>query len=205
MRTLISHVRANAIAYAALFVALGSGTALAAATIGPTDIKDNAVRSRHIKAQNVTSSDLKDDGVTGNDVDESTLQGVVPDARLPRAAFESSFSIESTLHFNVIDPTNLPGFQIQNDGDADDQSSVLVKNINAGGGADIHVSGAGSASTSTVTPGNSLEVQAPASDPNQLDLYVVSHAVTNQPLWVHCGFDQVDDLGACWGALTHNP
>ena len=44
-------------AYAALFVAL-AGTAYAAAKIGADDIKSNAVRSKHIKGNQVKESDV---------------------------------------------------------------------------------------------------------------------------------------------------
>jgi hypothetical protein len=46
-----------AVALIALFVALG-GVAWAAATIGARDIKDNAVRTEHIKRGQVKTSDL---------------------------------------------------------------------------------------------------------------------------------------------------
>ncbi len=46
-----------AVALVALFVALG-GVAWAAATIGARDIKDNAVRTDHIKNRQVKTSDL---------------------------------------------------------------------------------------------------------------------------------------------------
>lgn len=58
---------ATVVAYLALFVAL-SGTAWAAATIGPGDIKDNAVRSKHIKEGQVKSADVADDSVAAADL-----------------------------------------------------------------------------------------------------------------------------------------
>ena len=48
---------ANLTSLLALFVALG-GTVYAAATIGPSDIKRNAVRAKHIKANNVKRPDI---------------------------------------------------------------------------------------------------------------------------------------------------
>jgi hypothetical protein len=48
---------ATVVAYLALFVALG-GTTYAAATIGPSNIKNDAVRSRHIKDGAVKNPDL---------------------------------------------------------------------------------------------------------------------------------------------------
>jgi hypothetical protein len=48
LRSIAAYVRRHHIGLIALAVAL-SGTAYAAATIGPNDIKKNAVKSRHIK------------------------------------------------------------------------------------------------------------------------------------------------------------
>ena len=51
---------ANTVATIALFVALGGGSAYAVATIGANDIKQNAVRSKHIKSNEVTGADVKE-------------------------------------------------------------------------------------------------------------------------------------------------
>ena len=51
------HVRANAVGYLALFVALG-GTSYAAANIGSAQIKTDAILTRHIKDGQVTGRDL---------------------------------------------------------------------------------------------------------------------------------------------------
>jgi hypothetical protein len=77
---------ANVMATLAMFVALGGG-AYAVATIGPGDIKKNAVRSKHIKRANVKGSDLApsavgsakvaDNALTGTDIDEATLEHVL--------------------------------------------------------------------------------------------------------------------------------
>jgi hypothetical protein len=76
------------VAYLALFVALG-GSAYAAATIGPSNIKNDAVRSRHIKdgavknpdlgANSVGTGKVLDNTLTGADINELTL-GKVPSA-----------------------------------------------------------------------------------------------------------------------------
>jgi hypothetical protein len=73
------------VAYLALFMALATGGAWAAATIGPSDIKDNAIHSRHIKKkavktkkianQAVTTRKLADAAVTGDKVGTDTLTG----------------------------------------------------------------------------------------------------------------------------------
>ena len=55
----VEHVRSNAIAWLALVLALGGTGAYAAATIGPGDIKPDAVRSKHIKDGVVGKRDLR--------------------------------------------------------------------------------------------------------------------------------------------------
>jgi hypothetical protein len=60
-RRLPSH--GTVVAYIALFIALGGVSAYAAATIGSSDIKRNAVKSKHVK----------DNSLTGTDVNESQL------------------------------------------------------------------------------------------------------------------------------------
>ena len=89
---MISHLRRNAIAYLALFVALG-GTAFAATKIGSKQIKTNAVKARHIADNavrageiadgaigaseiadgSVGSGKVADNSLTGTDIDEATL------------------------------------------------------------------------------------------------------------------------------------
>ena len=55
---------ANVTATLALALALSTGGAYAAAQIGAGDIKDDAVRTRHITDGHVTKSDIKDGAVT---------------------------------------------------------------------------------------------------------------------------------------------
>jgi hypothetical protein len=57
LRELVRHARANAIAYVALFAALG-GTAYAADTIGSSDIINESILSQDIKNGEVMTSDL---------------------------------------------------------------------------------------------------------------------------------------------------
>lgn len=56
---------ANVASTLALVVATSTGGAYAAATIGSAQIKDDAVKSRHIAAGNVKTPDLRDGAVTG--------------------------------------------------------------------------------------------------------------------------------------------
>ena len=66
---LAAHVNRNAYGLIAIFIALG-GSAYAAATIGADDIKDNAVRSKHVKDGQIKGDDL------ASPVDES-LSGAI--------------------------------------------------------------------------------------------------------------------------------
>lgn len=84
MKNVRKHLRANAVGYIALSLALGTSTAWAA-----TELGRNTVRSRHIVNQQVKSIDLENGTIKAKDVEanalggaqiaESTL-GVVPDA-----------------------------------------------------------------------------------------------------------------------------
>jgi hypothetical protein len=71
----ISHLRRNVVAYLALFVALGSGTAYAAEKITGKDIAPNAVKSKHLKNGQVRSADLAADAVSGAKVGDGSLAG----------------------------------------------------------------------------------------------------------------------------------
>jgi hypothetical protein len=89
-----SHIRGQWIGVIALFVALGTGGAYAANTIGSGDIIDNSVQSADLKNNDVRTQDVRDaslngggliaadiadDALTGAQIDESSL-GVVPAA-----------------------------------------------------------------------------------------------------------------------------
>ena len=60
---MIGHLRANAVAYLALFIALGGVGAWAADRIGPKEIKPRAVRAKHIKPKAVRARHIKPDAV----------------------------------------------------------------------------------------------------------------------------------------------
>jgi hypothetical protein len=84
LRKLQAHFRHQFIGYLALFVALG-GTAYAAATIGSSDIQNNAVRSRHIKDGEVKNHDLAANSVgTGKVIDGSLLKQDFKAGQLPK-------------------------------------------------------------------------------------------------------------------------
>ena len=63
----LSHIRRNAVAYVALFVALG-GTTYAA-----IEIPKGAVGSREVKNNSLRSGDIRTDSLTGADIDEAKL------------------------------------------------------------------------------------------------------------------------------------
>ncbi len=82
-RRLLGHVRQNAVAYLALFVALGGTSAYAANTVFSTDIVDGEVRSIDIRNDDIQSGDVKDNTINtfdvhsflGVDVVDGTLTG----------------------------------------------------------------------------------------------------------------------------------
>jgi hypothetical protein len=86
------HVRTNAVAYVALFVALGGTGAWAATTIKSKNIAKDAVLSRHIKNGEVRGPDVRANSLTGVHVNEGTL-GKVP----------SAASADSAAHANSAD------------------------------------------------------------------------------------------------------
>src|SRR3954469_3793677 len=74
LTTIALHARRNAVAYVALFVALG-GTSYAA-----VNLPKNSVGTKQLKNNAVTSTKVRDGSLTGADVNESAL-GDVPRAR----------------------------------------------------------------------------------------------------------------------------
>ena len=86
LRRLPIYLRQNVLALLALFVALGTGTAYAANTIGSADIIDGQVKSVDVANQDLTSADIKDGaintfdvadnvGVAGVDIVDGSLTG----------------------------------------------------------------------------------------------------------------------------------
>jgi hypothetical protein len=65
-KRLRDHVQSNAVAYVALFVALGGTGAWAADKITSADIAKNAVRSKHIKKKAVKTPKIADRAVTAD-------------------------------------------------------------------------------------------------------------------------------------------
>ena len=66
--TLLHHLRRNAVAYLALFVALG-GTSFAAATvITGKDVKNSSLTGADVKNSSLTGGDVKNSSLTGSDI-----------------------------------------------------------------------------------------------------------------------------------------
>lgn len=104
-----THLRGNVVGYVALFVAL-SGTAWAVATVGPRQIKENAVRSKHIKAGQVTASDLAAAAVTSSAIGP----GAVGSTSVLDNALTGADLQDQSLNGAEIQPGSLSGFHIQN-------------------------------------------------------------------------------------------
>jgi hypothetical protein len=96
--SIVRHVRGNAVAYVALFLAL-SGTAWALASnsvksrhikngqVKSADVRDNGIKASDIGDGQVGSAEVRDDDLTGGDVDEASLDGsaipnLPPDGRV---------------------------------------------------------------------------------------------------------------------------
>jgi hypothetical protein len=63
----ITHIKNNAVAYAALFIALGGTSAYAADRIGSSEIAKGAVTAKHIKDGQVKSADVRDGSLLAQD------------------------------------------------------------------------------------------------------------------------------------------
>ena len=115
-RKVRTHIRSNVVGYVALFVALSLGTAWAASlpknSVGPKQIKANAVRS----------AETANDALTGTDINEGTL-GQVPSAQSATTAqaataAETASSAETA---NLLDGLNSTDF-LRSNGKAVDAS-----------------------------------------------------------------------------------
>lgn len=78
------HIRSNVVGYVAVFIAL-SGSAWAAGTVGPKQIKRNAVRSKQVKNHSlkgvdiapgaIGSAEVADGALTGDDIRDGSILG----------------------------------------------------------------------------------------------------------------------------------
>jgi hypothetical protein len=102
LRRLRAHFRQQLVAYLALFVALG-GTTYAAATIGASNIKNDAVRSRHIKDGQVKNADLGTNSVgTGKVIDGSLLKQDFKAGEVPASSHYVTFDLVQPIEKKTI-------------------------------------------------------------------------------------------------------
>ena len=73
MSKVIAHLRAQWMGAVALIIALGTGTAYAANTIGTDDIINGQVKSVDIGNHQVQGVDVRNETLSGADIDENTL------------------------------------------------------------------------------------------------------------------------------------
>jgi hypothetical protein len=74
LKRLGRHVRANVVAYLALFIALGGTSAYAANTIGSDDIIDESLQSRDIKNGDVQSPDIGGGAVNTSHIKDGAIK-----------------------------------------------------------------------------------------------------------------------------------
>jgi hypothetical protein len=74
MRKLTRHLRGNAVAYLALFVALG-GTSYAASQLTGDDIRNSSLTGADIASSSVKGGDIVNSSLAGRDVKDGTLTG----------------------------------------------------------------------------------------------------------------------------------
>ena len=82
MYQLLRHLRANAVAYAALMIALG-GTSYAAAQIGSADIRDGSVRSVDVHDGSLRGKDVKNGTVRAKDLAAGVRKDIADSGRWP--------------------------------------------------------------------------------------------------------------------------
>jgi hypothetical protein len=94
----------------AFFVAIAGGGAYAAAQIGAADIKNDAVRSNHIRDGEVTSADLAPNAVgTRNVIDGSLFRGAFQGGVLPFPPI----AFDTHVNSNVGTSPDIPGIDVQ--------------------------------------------------------------------------------------------
>jgi hypothetical protein len=109
MLKVVRHLRANVIAYAALFVALGgtsyAATSLPKNSVGTRQLKPSAVHRSDIASNAVSGSKIAANTLKGADIDESSL-GKVPSAASADSATSATNAANAT---NAADAGKLGG------------------------------------------------------------------------------------------------
>jgi hypothetical protein len=109
MGNALAHLRSNAVAYLALFVALG-GSAYAAAKIDSGDVENNSLKSGDLKnGKAVKGADVKPDSLTGAQINERTLDTgrAITVSTTEPVALEGSTGIFLTGDITVNRPSTL--------------------------------------------------------------------------------------------------
>jgi hypothetical protein len=101
---IMRHVRGNAVAYIALFAALG-GSAVAASQIGSKDIKRDAVKAKHVKDGSLSAKEFADGSLPRGEQGIPGLQGEpgTDGERGPSDAYvirDDSFSSANSISLN---------------------------------------------------------------------------------------------------------
>src|SRR5215217_6129909 len=100
-KRIVRHVRANVVAYLALFIALGGTSAYAANTIGSADIIDESIQSVDLKNGEVKNGDIGGNQVTttkikaGNVGNSDLADGAVTGAKLATAPAAALLKLSS--------------------------------------------------------------------------------------------------------------
>jgi hypothetical protein len=172
-----NHVRAHAIGYAALFVALG-GTAVAShEAIRSSDIVDDQVRSIDIRDAQVQSVDVLNNALSGEDIDEATLEGLARGATAYRTIDASpGFSNAATIPGVATIAYDCPANHLANDG------TITFQNA-AGAGLDLFIDdGAEDPIFDRVPPGGSRSLPA-ALDGDQFVYSLYGALSGNAAVW----------------------
>lgn len=103
---LVAHLRQNAIAYLALFVAMG-GTAYAAASITGADVVNDSLTGKDVKEATLTGPTVLASGPTALN-GTTTVVGNVP-ITLPRRAFINATGGLGTVGLGVTERQTIPG------------------------------------------------------------------------------------------------
>jgi hypothetical protein len=111
MNAVVRHMRAHAVAYVALFVALG-GTSYAAGlgknTVGTTQLKAGAVNTPDIHGNAVTGAKVAANTLKGADIDEASL-AKVPSAATADSAASAASAANATNATNAANASALGG------------------------------------------------------------------------------------------------
>ena len=116
LRGLGKYIRQHHLALIALFVAF-SGSAYAASKIGPSDIKKNAVRSRHIKNGQVKRPDLAANAINANSKRVIYTFGPLPKEGTFRSKGGKLLILASGSAFRNSNDPGLMNVQVKLDGD----------------------------------------------------------------------------------------